>query len=118
MTTTEVLQSLFRQYAMSLMSLAEKHGIGGWLKDIVAKNKDGKCEATEAEVEALSRLVDDERVARADIPKMLGKSYRQCFDDDDFDNIKKLKRVGLYSKVNALLYACKLRNKEENGNQG
>ena len=52
----------------------------------------------------LSRLVDDERMARADIPVLLGKSYRECCDDDDFDKIAKLRRVGLYSKVSALLH--------------
>ena len=33
-----------------------------------------------------------------------------AFEDEDFENIKKLRRVGIYSKVNALLYAFKLKN--------
>lgn len=37
----------------------------------------------------------------------LGKSYRQCNDDGTFDNIKKLRHVGIYSKVSALLFKSK-----------
>jgi hypothetical protein len=55
-------------------------------------------------VELLSRACDDERVSRADIPKILGKSYRQANEDGDFCRIKKLKRQGIYSKVSTLLY--------------
>jgi hypothetical protein len=49
-------------------------------------------------------MCDDERVSRADIPKILGKSYRQANEDGDFCRIKKLKRQGIYSKVSTLLY--------------
>jgi hypothetical protein len=45
---------------------------------------------------------------------MLDKSYRQCFDDGDFDKIKKLPREGIYGKVSTLLYADKIKNKKRN----
>lgn len=99
----DALQTLCRGYLARLKSLAEKHGLGDWLAKTIKENARGECAATEGEVEALARLCDDERVARNEIPRMLGKSYRQCNDDDDFGKIRKLKRVGLYSKVSALL---------------
>lgn len=99
-----VLQSLCRDYLSRLRYMACKHGLDGWLADIIKANKRGECSGTEKEVRMLSRLVDDERVARADIPVLLGKSYRECCDDDDFGKIAKLRRVGLYSKVSALLH--------------
>ena len=52
----------------------------------------------------LARMVDDERISRTDIPKVLDKSYRQANDDGDFEHIKKLKHQGIYSKVSAFLY--------------
>lgn len=48
-------------------------------------------------------MVDDERVSRAEVPKILGKSYRECNEDDDFEKIRKLRRVGIYSKVSTLI---------------
>lgn len=100
----ETLQSLCRDYLSRLRYMAGKHGLGSWLSDVIKANERGECSGTEKEVRMLSRMVDDERVARADIPVLLGKSYRQCCDDDDFGRISKLRRVGLYSKVSALLY--------------
>lgn len=90
--------------------MGKKHGID--VDAIIRANKRNECEATEKEVSMLSRLVDDERVSRKDIPEIVGKSYRQCYDDGTFDKIKTLKRVGIYSKVSALLYKNK-----DNGNQ-
>lgn len=109
----ETLQALCRGYLRSLRHLAKKHNLGEWLQRIVNENKRGECEATEHEVEMLSRMVDDERISRTEIPQMLNKSYRQCFEDEDFDNVKKLRRVGVYSKVSALLYASKLKGKRK-----
>ena len=60
--------------------------------------------ATEEEVCLLSRCIDDERLKRTDVPKTLGKSYRQSVEDGDFDKIAKLDHVGIYSKVDTLLY--------------
>lgn len=66
-------------------------------------NKRRECVGTEREVQMLSRMIDDERISRTDIPKVLGKSYRKCVEDGDFDRIKKLKRVGIYSKISVIL---------------
>lgn len=101
------LQELCRRYLSMLKDIATNHGLGGWIKSIIDDNKNGKCVATEQEVEMLSRCVNDERVERKEIPIILNKSYRQCVDNDDFDNIKKLPRLGIYSKVNAIMYSLK-----------
>ena len=101
----ETLQSLCRDYLSRLRYMAKKHGID--VDAIIRANRKGECSGTEHEVELLSRAVDDERIERTDVPKILGKSYRQCNDDGDFEKIKKLHRVGIYSKVSALLYKNK-----------
>lgn len=101
----ETLQALCRDYLHRLRHLAQARGLGGWLTTTIKENKSGECSADESEVMVLSRMVDDERISRVDLPKLLGKSYRQSIDDNDFEKVKKLKRVGLYSKVSALLYA-------------
>ena len=51
----------------------------------------------------LSRLCNDERLMRQEVPEVLGKSYRECVEDGDFDRIDKLPRVGIYSKISALM---------------
>lgn len=107
------LQELCRHYLSKLRPIAQKFGLGGFMDEIINANLRNECEGTQEEVEMLSRCVDDERVSRGDIPKMLGKSYRECFENDDFANIKKLKRVGIYSKVSALLYGAKKVNDYE-----
>lgn len=99
----ESLQALCRGYLRRLRYTASKHGLGTWVDDVIRANRRGECEATEREVGLLSRAVDDERISRKDIPAVLGKSYRECCDDGDFDRIKKLKRTGIYSKISALL---------------
>ena len=101
------LQALCRSYLKRLRYMAKKHGLSVWLNEIIAANKRNECEATEKEVMMLSRLVDDERVERKEIPKMLNKSYRKCCDEGIFDKIKRLPNVGIYSKVQALLYKDK-----------
>ena len=82
--------------------MAKKHGID--VDSIIRANKRKECSGTEYECQMLARMCDDERVSRTDIPKILGKSYRQSNEDGDFDRIKKLKHQGIYSKVSALLY--------------
>lgn len=78
-----------------------KYGIDvDWL---IEQNRRKECEATRNEVELLSRAVDDERLSRGEVSEILGKSYRKCVKDGDFDCIKKLKRVGIYSKISVLL---------------
>ena len=98
----ETLQALCREYLGKLRYMAKKHGID--VDSIIRANKRKECEATNKEVEMLSRCVDDERISRTDVPKVLDKSYRQSNEDGDFDRIKKLKHQGIYSKVSALLY--------------
>lgn len=104
-TRNEALQRLCRDYLGRLRYVALKHGLLPQLNNLIAMNERRECVSTEREVQMLSRMVDDERISRVDLPKLLGKSYRQSIDDNDFEKVKKLKRVGLYSKVSALLYA-------------
>ena len=101
----EALQALCRDYLGRLRHMGKKHGID--VDGLIRLNRQKKCEATQHEVELLSRAVGDERVSRTDIPKILGKSYRQANEDEDFEHVKKLKHQGIYSKVNALLFAAK-----------
>lgn len=110
----DVLQSLCREYLSRLRYMAEKHGLLPWVDETIKANRRHECEATKKEVEMLSRLCNDERVSRTDIPKILGKSYRQCFEEEDFEQVRKLKRVGIYSKVSTLLYADKIKKKKKN----
>ena len=99
------LQELCREYLSRLRYMGKKHGID--VDATIKLNKRGDCSATNKEVEMLARCVNDERVSRTDIPKILGKSYRQANEDGDFERIKKLKHVGIYSKVSASLFAEK-----------
>lgn len=105
----DTLQALCRGYLSRLRHMAGKHGLSAWLTGMIRANADGECAATVHEVEMLSRLVDDERVTRADVPRLLGESYRECNERGDFECVKRLRRVGIYSKVSALLYADKIR---------
>lgn len=105
------LQEICRSYLSRLSTISEKYGLKSWLTGIIEQNKKGECVSTEEEVEMLTRIVDDERLKRTEVPKVLGKSYRQSYEDGDFDRIRKLPHVGIYSKVNVLLY--KFRNKEQ-----
>ena len=98
----ESLQALCRDYLSRLRYMGKKHGID--VDGLIRLNRQKKCEATQHEVELLSRAVDDERISRTGVPKVLDKSYRQANEDGDFDRIKKLKHQGIYSKVSALLY--------------
>ena len=98
----ETLQALCRDYLTRLRHLGKKHGID--VDGLIRLNRQKKCEATQHEVELLSRAVDDERLSRTDVANVLDKSYRQANEDGDFDRIKKLKYKGIYSKVSTLLY--------------
>ena len=103
MSRDERLQALCRGYLRKLRHTARKYGLGGFIDDIVKANRRNECEGTRNEVEMLARMVNDDRIERSDIPKTLGKSYRRCLEDKDFDRIKKLKRVGIYSKISVIL---------------
>lgn len=100
----DTLQAICRDYLNKLRPIAEKFGLGKFVDDTIKANLRNECKGTEEEVELLSRACDDERVSRTDIPKILGKSYRQSNEDGDFEQIKKLKHQGIYSKVSALLF--------------
>lgn len=104
------LQSLCREYLGRLKPIANKHGLCEWIDNIINDNKQNKCVATEEEVMFLSRCVDEERISRTEIPHLLGKSYRHCFENDLFDKIKKLPHVCIYSRVSALLFNEKQKN--------
>ena len=101
----ETLQALCRDYLGRLRYMGKKHGID--VDSIIRANKRKECSGTEYECQMLARMCDDERVSRTDIPKILGKSYRQSNEDEDFEHIKKLKHQGIYSKVSALLFKSK-----------
>lgn len=101
----DTLQALCRDYLGRSRYMGKKHGID--MDGLIAMNRRKECSATKHEVELLSRCVNDERVSRTDIPKILGKSYRQAYEDGDFERIKKLKHQGIYSKVSALLFKSK-----------
>lgn len=102
-TRNEKLQRLCRDYLSRLRHVASKYGLLPQLNSLIAMNKRQECVGTEQEVQMLSRMVDDERIGRHEIPKLLGKSYRQCNDEGVFEGVKKLRRVGIYSKASALL---------------
>lgn len=106
------LQALCREYLTKLRSLANKYGLGGFIDETIQLNSQEKCKGTEEEIELLARCINDDRIARNDIPKLFGKSYRQCESNGYFDKIKKLGHVGTYSKVSALLF--KHEHKDEN----
>ena len=110
----ETLQSLCRGYLTRLRHIGVKYGIN--VDEIIRLNQRKECEGTELEVQMLSRMLDDERVSRADIPKILGKSYRQANEDGDFEKIKKLRHIGIYSKVSTLLLKSK-QKKLKDGNK-
>lgn len=84
----DVLQSLCREYLSRLRYMAEKHGLLPWVDETINANRRHECEATKKEVSMLSRLVDDERIERKDIPTLLNKSYRQCESDGTFNKMK------------------------------
>lgn len=114
MSRNEALQQVCRGYLLRLRPLAVKFGLGGFIDETIKKNMRNECAGTDEEVELLSRACDDERLNRTDIPRLLGKSYRQSYEEGDFDKVKKLRRVGIYSKLSALL----LKSEIDNENKG
>lgn len=103
MNRNERLQSLCRDYLRKLRRVASRHGLLPWVDRTIDANLHKRCNATELEVELLSRAVDEERLTRREVPVVLGKSYRQSVKDGDLLRVKTLRRVGIYSKVSALL---------------
>lgn len=104
----DVLQSMCRDYLSALRPIAVRHGLSGFLDFTIEMNRQRRCSATESEVELLSRAVDDERVSRTEIPDILGCSYRRCEEGGLFERIRRLRRVGIYSKISVLLLKAEL----------
>lgn len=94
---------------LRLMPISKKLGLGSFTYDLIRMNYRRECAATEHECEMLARMCDDERLHRQDVPKLLGKSYIRAYEDGDFERIKTLRRVGIYSKISALLLGEELR---------
>ena len=99
----ERLQALCRGYLRRVRHIASRYGLGGFVDDVIQANRRKECESTRDEVEMLARMVNDDRIERSDIPKALGKSYRRCLEDGDFESISKMEREGIYSKISVLL---------------
>lgn len=97
------MQTLARKCLAKLQYRADKHGLGQWVKDTIKANKRNECAATKQEVMLLARCVDEERIARKDIPKLFGMSYRQANDQCVFDKVEKLGATGTYSRVSVLV---------------
>lgn len=113
MDMDDTLQAICRGYLSRLRDVAKRHGLGVWVDDMIGKNASGECKGTMEEVEMLSRIVDDERLERKDIPKLFGTSYRKCESMGYFGKIKRLRRVGIYSKISALLFKENVKNDKE-----
>lgn len=97
------LQIICRDYLHKLKVIAYSYGLGKFIDDTIELNKQDKCHGTEEECNLMARILDEERLERKDVPKLLGKSYRRCNEDGTFKKVKTLHRVGIYSKVSTLL---------------
>ena len=99
----EALQKLVRVYQKKLEHLDSKHGLSLFVKSTIKANKRGDCKATRHEADMLARMVDEDRLFREEIPRILGKSYRKCVDNDLFSSIGRLKPKGSYSKIDVMI---------------
>ena len=97
------MQKLTRRYLGKLKHKAEKFGLGQWVRDIIKANKRKECAATKDECHMLARMVDEERIARKDIPLLFGVSYRKAEENDLFARVDKLGASGTYSRVSAII---------------
>ena len=113
MSMNDALQQVCRDYLERLRPLAEKFDLGGFIDETIEKNMRHECAGTDEEVALLSRACDDERISRVEVPAILGKSYRQSYESGDFDKLKTLRRVGIYSKLYALLLKSEIDNKNK-----
>lgn len=110
----DVLQAMARRYLVRLRTVAERRGLRTWLDAVIKANRKNECEATEKEVRMLSRMCDDASVNRAQVPELLGKSYRRCVEDGDFERLRTNRRNrGIYDKVSVSLLAARI-NKRNN----
>lgn len=97
------LQRLCRALLFKARDIAKRHGLGGWLNDVLLANRRGECKATEEEVDMLSRLVGEERICQNEIAPLLGVSYRTFFEQELMKKVRKFKRLGTYSRNDAIL---------------
>lgn len=102
MTREEALKEICVRYLEKLKRVAAKHGLLPWVEDTITAAKENRCAPTEDECEMLARCVDEERIHCLDVPKFLGISYRAAFEGGILENIKKLPRVGIYSKTDVI----------------
>jgi hypothetical protein len=107
MNNNDKLQTICRDYLHRLKGIASDYGLDKFIDETIELNKQDKCQGTEEQCNMMARILDDERLERKDVPKVLGKSYRECHNDGTFNKIKKLNRVGIYSKVSTLLLNSK-----------
>lgn len=110
----ETLQRLCREYLVMLRQTAHKYGFRIAIDSLIASNERGECTATAEDVEMLSRCVNDERMTRSEIPMLLNRSYRYCIDNAIFEKLKTLPRVGVYSRVDAMLFKSDFDNDKQN----
>jgi Trp operon repressor len=102
------LQEIFRSYIKVLKNKFDNETVSECINKLLCDNENGKCSATEEQVDMIAKLVDEDRMKREEIPQMFGKSYKQCVEGNIFNKIKTLPKVGIYSKVSALLLKDKL----------
>lgn len=102
------LQALCRNYLNKLRYVGKKRGID--VSGLIKLTHQKDCYPTEHEVNMLARACDDERIQRTDVPQVLGKSYRRCVEDGDFENIKQLPHSGTYSKVSTILHKTSVKS--------
>lgn len=87
-----------------LLPLAKTLGLQDFVNDTIEKNEKGQCIATKEQVDLLSKMCDDDKIRRDEIPQYAGISYRQCVLIDIFPFIRKFENKGQYSKIDAMLF--------------
>ena len=102
------LQTMCRDYLDKLKFRARKFGLYKLVTDLIDANTRHECKASEQDVDMLARMCNDDRIGMNDIPPLLGKSYRRCFEDEDFARIKRSNTRKSYNKVSAILLATDL----------
>ena len=113
MTQREALQTLARKYLRKLIPDAKDIGLEKEIQNIIKDNEDGRCEAKKKQVDKLARILEDGNIIYCDIPDLVGKSYRSLFENDLVSKfVRKFKKQGQYSRVDAMLLKDKLKNKK------
>lgn len=105
----EIRQSLFRSMLERTRGMAKAAGLGEWVERTLSENKSGRCAATDEQVDMLSRMLDEERIDRRDVPRELGLSYRFCVENGVFERLRKLLHLGTYSRTDTAVMKNKLK---------